>query len=116
MLPTTMRGSAPIEVLATTSLTEVVDILSEKTSAISGNGATGAATFATCTYDSPSIASVGTSVPEQHPSMATTLKELNSHNTPSCTNTPSGHSSAPTVQAIVVNCVSIVEPQLASII
>jgi hypothetical protein len=64
----------------------------------------------------PTVSSIMTSVPEQHPSMATTLKEHNSHNTPPCTNTPSGHSSAPTVQAIVVNCVSIVEPQLASII
>merc|ERR1719265_2543864 len=55
-------------------------------------------------------------VPEQHPSMATTFKELNSHKAPSCTNTPSRHSTAPTMQAVVVNCVTIVEPQLASII
>jgi hypothetical protein len=48
--------------------------------------------------------------------MTTTLEELNSHKTPPTTNIPSGHSSAPAVQSIVINCVSIVKPQLASII
>jgi hypothetical protein len=48
--------------------------------------------------------------------MATALEHLKSHNVPTTTNLPSGHSTAPTVQAIVVNCVFIVNPQLAPVI
>jgi hypothetical protein len=55
-------------------------------------------------------------VPEEHPSMTTTLKHLNSHKMPACTNVPSDVTSTPSVQAIVVDCVPIVKPQLASII
>jgi hypothetical protein len=55
-------------------------------------------------------------IPEQHPSMATTLKHLEPHKMPPSANTPSGDSTAPTVQAIVVNCVPIINPQLASVI
>ena len=112
-----MCGSAPIEVLAAPSLTKVVDVLPEKASTISGASATLlATTFATGTHNNPSVSSVGAMIPEEHPSSTTTLKELKSHKTPPTTNIPSGHSTAPAVQAIVVNCVSIVEPQLASII
>ena len=111
-----MCGSAPIEVLAAPSLTKVVDVLPEKASTISGGSATPATAFATGTHNNPSVSSVGAMIPEEHASMATTLKELKSHKTPPTTNIPSGHSTAPAVQAIVVNCVSIVDPQLASII
>ena len=114
-----MCGSAPIEVLAAPSLTKVVDVLPEKASTISGGSATLATlatTFATGTHNNPSVSSVRAMIPEEHPSMTTTLKELKSHKTPPATNIPSGHSTAPAVQAIVVNRVSIIEPQLASII
>ena len=116
-----MCGSTPIEVLAATSLTKVVDVLPEKASAICGPratllAATSATAFATCTHNRPSVSSVGSMIPEEHPCMTTTLKELKSDKTPSTTNIPTGHATAPAVQAIVVNCVSIVDPQLASII
>ena len=111
-----MCGSAPIEVLAAPSLTKVVDVLPEKASTISGGSATLATAFATGTHNNPSVSSVRAMIPEEHASVATTLKELKSHKTPPTTNIPSGHSTAPAVQAIVVNCVSIVDPQLASII
>ena len=75
-----------------------------------------ATAFATGTHNNPSVSSVRAMIPEEHASVATTLKELKSHKTPPTTNIPSGHSAAPAVQAIVVNCVSIVDPQLASII
>ena len=111
-----MCGSAPIEVLAAPSLTKVVDVFPEKASTISGGSATLATTFATGTHNNPSVSSVRAMIPEEHPSITTTLKELKSHKTPPATNIPSGHSTAPAVQAIVVNRVSIIEPQLASII
>jgi hypothetical protein len=48
--------------------------------------------------------------------MTTTLKHLKSNKTPPSMQVPSGLSVAPPVHAIVVNCVSIVDPQLAPII
>jgi hypothetical protein len=48
--------------------------------------------------------------------MTTTFKHLDSHISPPSTNISSGHSTTPTMQAIVVNCVAIVQPQLAAII
>ena len=47
--------------------------------------------------------------------MTTTLKHLESHKTPS-TNTPPSLPIAPAVQAIIVDRVSIVDPQLTSIV
>jgi len=55
-------------------------------------------------------------VPEEHASMTTTLKHFKSYETPPCTNMLSSLSIAPAVQTIIVNCVSIVDPQLAAII
>jgi hypothetical protein len=116
VLPASMCGSATIEVLAAPSLAEVVNVLPEEASTISGGSAAPATTLATGTHNNPSVSSVRAVIPEEHPSMTTTLEELNSHKTPPTTNIPFGHSSAPAVQAIVINCVSIVKPQLASII
>ena len=82
--------------------------------AISGTMTT--MSLATGTRNSPSISSIWTMVPEEHPRVATTLKHLESHKSPPSANISSGHSTAPTVQAIVVNCVAIVNPQLAPII
>jgi hypothetical protein len=95
-------------------LTKIEGILPEEASAI--GGAIGDVASATGTCNSPTVASVGAMVPEQHPSMATTLKHLEPYKMPPSANTSSGNSTAPTVQAIVVNCVSIVNPQLAPII
>jgi hypothetical protein len=55
-------------------------------------------------------------VPEEHPCMTTTLKHLQSNKSPPSTNISSGHTTAPTVQAIVVDGVAVVNPQLAPII
>ena len=113
-----MCGSAPIEVLAAPSLTKVIDVLPEKASTISGGSATAtfATTFATGTRNNPSVSSVWTMIPEEHTSISATLKELKSHKTPPTTKLPSGNTAAPAMQAIVVNCVSVVNPQFASII
>ena len=70
----------------------------------------------TRTGNNPSVSSVGTMVPEEHPRMTTTLKHFESHKTPSSTHMPSGCSATPSMQAIVVNCVPIVDPQLTPII
>jgi len=99
--------------LAPPALTKVEDILPEETSAISDANSM---LLAFCTRDNPSVSSIGTMVPEENPSMTTTLKHLNSHKMPPCANVLSDVTSAPSVQAIVVNCVSIVKPQLASVI
>jgi hypothetical protein len=48
--------------------------------------------------------------------MTTTLEHLKPNQTPSRTNMASGLAIAPTMQAVVVNCVSIVDPQLAAIV
>jgi hypothetical protein len=55
-------------------------------------------------------------VPEKHPSMTTSLKHLKSHEPPPSTHMRSGLSIAPAMQAIIVNCVPVVNPQLAPII
>jgi hypothetical protein len=45
-----------------------------------------------------------------------TLEHFEPHKTPTPTKTPGGLPIAPTVQSIVVDCVSIVDPQLTAII
>jgi hypothetical protein len=113
VFPASHVWSAALQVLATAALAKIVSVLPEETMAISGLVII---TSATCASDNPPVSSIGTMVPEEHPSMTTTLKHLKSHKMPSCTKMPSGVASAPSVQTIVVNCVSIVNPQLASII
>jgi hypothetical protein len=103
-----------MQVLATTTLAEVEGILHEETMTISRTVAT--LSHATGTHNNPSLASIGPVVPEAHTSMTAALKHLKSHQVPPSTNLSPGCSAAPAVQAIVVNCVSIVEPQLAPII
>jgi hypothetical protein len=104
--------SAAIEILTSATLAKIESVLPEETMAICDR----IATFATRAHNSPSIASIGTMVPEQHPSMAATLKHLEPHNMPPATNISSDLTVAPAVQAIVVNCVPVVEPKLASVI
>jgi len=71
---------------------------------------------ATCTYNCPSVCSIGTSVPEQHPSMTATFKHLKSHEMPTTTLMLSGLAVTPAMQTIVIDCVPIVDPQFAPII
>jgi hypothetical protein len=113
MFPASHVRSATLQVLATATLAKIVSVLPEKAMAIRGLVEIPSATGA---RDHPPVPSVRTMVPEEHPSMTTTLKHLKSHKMPPCTKMPSGVASAPSVQAIVVNGVSIVDPQLASII
>jgi hypothetical protein len=95
-------------------LTEEEGLLPEKTPAISGAIAT--TWHATCAHHSPTISSIRPVVPEKHPSMTTPLEHLKSHQAPSGVNMPPGLTIAPTMQTIVVDCVSVVNPKLASII
>jgi hypothetical protein len=114
LAPTSHVRFAASKVRAPATLTEVKCILHEDTMAISRAMAT--CSPATCTHNGPSIAGVWTAVPEQHAGMTTTFEHLKPHKTPPGTHVPSGLSIAPTVQAIVVNCVAIVDPQLTPII
>jgi hypothetical protein len=120
VLPASMRGSAPIEVLAATSLTKVERILPEKTSTISGFRATTPAasysTSATRTHNSPTVSSIGALVPEKHPGMTSTLKHLKSQSVCPSAKMLGGFAIAPAMQTVVVDCIPIVDPQLASII
>ena len=118
MFPASMCGSAPVKVLAPAALTKVECIFPEKTCTIDSASATTirSRSLAACTRDSPSVASIRTMIPEKHPGMATTLEHFKSDKMPTSSNIPSGHSTTPTVQTVVVNGVAIVNPQLAPII
>jgi hypothetical protein len=105
---------ATIQVVATTTLTKVKSILPEE--AMSINGTMGNFSHATGTHNNPSLAGIGAMVPEPHASVTTTLEHLKPHKTPTGTKVFLGRSAAPTVQAIIVDRESIVEPQLAPII
>jgi hypothetical protein len=114
VLPASHIRFAAVQVLTSAPLIEVESVFPEETMAISDR--IRAVAPATCTNNSPSIARIGTMVPEKHPSMTTTLEHLKSHKPPPSTHMWPGLSIAPAMQAIVVNCVTIVDPQLAAII
>jgi hypothetical protein len=114
MAPASHVWPATIQVLAPTTLTKVENVLPKEASTISGTVAR--LSLTTCTHNNPSVASVGPVIPEAHTSMTAAFKHLKSHQVPPSTNLSLGSSATPTVQAIVVNCVSVVEPQLAPII
>ena len=113
MLPTSHIRSAAVQVLAPTTLTEEVSVFSKEAVAVSGTMPTSTATRL---HDSPSVSSVGAVIPEEHASMATAFKHLQSDQMPTRTHMRSGLSIAPAMQAIVIDCVSVVDPQLAPII
>ena len=96
--------SAISQVLATATLPKVVDLLPKTR----GSGF--------CTHNSPSVASIGALVPEQHASMTTALKHLKPQTISPSAKMLDSLAIAPTMQAIVVNCVPIIDPQLAPII
>jgi hypothetical protein len=97
--------SAPIQVLASTTLPKIVDLLFETRRATRFRA-----------HHSPTISSIGTSVPEQHPSMTSTFKHLKSQSMCPSAKMLGGFSITPTMQTIVVDCISIADPKLASII
>jgi hypothetical protein len=76
-------------------LTKVERILPEETMAICDGIA--ADTTAASTHYSPPVASIGTMIPEKHPSMTSTLEHLKSHKTPSGTDVRPGLAIAPTM-------------------
>jgi hypothetical protein len=114
MSPTGHVWSATVQVLTPATLTEVEYVLPKQPGAISDFEV--GVTSAAGTYKRPSVPSVRPMVPEEHASMTTTLKHLKSDQRPPSTHMRSGLSVAPTVQAIVVNRVPVVDPQLAPII
>jgi len=105
---------ATVQVLATTTLTKVESILHEKPMAICDGMFF--MTSASCAHNSPFVTSIWTFVPEQHPSSTTTLEHLELHQMPPSAKTPGGLPIAPPMQAIIVDCVPVVHPQLAAII
>jgi hypothetical protein len=111
--PTSHVRSASVQILAPTTLTEVKGILHKQTMTVSCAMAT---TFATRTHDSPSVACVSPSVPEQHASMTTFLEHLKLDEMPSRAKVLVGFPIAPAMQTIIVDCETIVNPQLAAII
>ena len=102
-----------VQILAPTTLAKVEGILPEDTMPINDSMARSSAT---CAHNNPSVASIGSMVPEEHASMTAALKHLKPHQVPPSTNLSPGRSAAPPMQAIIVYCVSIVKPQLAPII
>jgi hypothetical protein len=115
MFPTCHVRPATIQVLAMASLTKVERVLHKETMPIS-DFMTLRCFSATCTRNNPSVSSVRTMVPEEHPSMATMFEHLEPHKMPAGSHVLSDLPIAPTVQAIVVDCITVVNPQVASII
>jgi hypothetical protein len=114
MTPTLHVGPATVQIWAATALTEVVGILPEETSAI--NWARSRAMLpATCANTHPSISCITTSVPEIDSSMTTTLKHFNPRHAPS-TNMFASFADTPAMTAIIVDRVSIIDPQFASVV
>jgi hypothetical protein len=103
-----------MQICTPTTLAEVEGILHVETMAISG--AISTRPPATSMYSGPSISSISTPVPQQHASMPTTFKHFKPYQTPSCMKVLGGLAVSPAMQAIVVDCVSVINPQLASII
>jgi hypothetical protein len=103
---------ATMQVGAPTALAEVETVLPKQTTAI--YHAMGA--LPPCTQKSPSISGVATLVPEKHASCTAVLKHLKPHEIPSSTKMPVGFSITPAVQAIIIDRIPVVDPQLAAII
>jgi hypothetical protein len=97
---------ATVKVLTAATLPKVEHLLSEDLARASSAR----------TDNLPSVARIWTLVPEQHPSMASTLKHFKPHSVSPRAKMLDGLTIAPTVQAIVVDCIPIVYPQLTSII
>jgi hypothetical protein len=55
-------------------------------------------------------------VSKEHASMATMLKKFDSNQAPSSMNVPLCHTAAPTMQTIIVDAVTIVNPQFAAVV
>jgi hypothetical protein len=111
--PTSHVCPSVIQICTSTTLIEVESVLHEETMAVSGTNDW--STLATCRCKGPSISGIGTSVPKVHTSMTAMLKHFNSHHAPS-TDMLGSFSIAPAVQAIIVDRIPIINPQLASVV
>jgi hypothetical protein len=107
---------APVQVLAPPFLLKEESILPEKGMAINCTMLLTSFSHAVCAHNSPPISRVGAFVPEDHPSVTSSLKHLEPNKAPSSAKLLVGLSIAHAVQAVVVDCVPIVNPQLAAII
>jgi len=117
VFPPSLVWPAILQIRALAFLRRIENILPEEALAVGGYIAFANSVFmATGTHNDPTVSCVRAMVPEEHPSMTTTLKHLKSHQMPSSAHAPSGHTIAPSMQAIVVDRVPIVDPQLAPII
>jgi hypothetical protein len=114
MSPTTHVWLTTAQILATTTLTKVECVFHEQTMSVDSIIRT--MIRATCAHDRPSIPSIRAPVPEKHAGMTTTFKHLKPNQAPWGSKAPVSFSIAPTMQAIIIDRVSIVDPQLASII
>jgi hypothetical protein len=110
-----MLGFFAIQVGTSATLAKVESILTPVSSAISGPE-TGRWSLAACTRSIPPVCSVGTPVPEKHTRVTTMLKHLKPNKMPSTTEVPRGLPITPTMQTIVVDRVTVGNPQLASIV
>jgi hypothetical protein len=93
---------------------KIEGVFHEKTVTVGGS-ITSRYTPATCAHNGPTISTVRTPVPEKHTSMTTMLEHFEPDETPSSNSSPS-FPIAPSVQAVIVDCIPVVNPQLASII
>ena len=114
MFPASHIWSASIQVLAPPTLAKVECVFPKEAMAISDGIVF--PSLATCTHNHPTVCSVCTSVPEQHASVTTALEHLKFHKMPPAAKSPVGLAISPSVQAIVVDGVAIVNPQLAAVI
>ena len=115
MFPTLQIWSATVQVLAPAPLTKVECILPEETMAIRDPVAR-APRAMICMHKTPSVSCIGAPVPEMDACMASALEHFKPDKAPSSSKMSVSLSIAPAVQAIVVNRVAIVHPQLASIV
>jgi hypothetical protein len=104
----------PIQILAATALTEIESIFPEMTMAVSHSMGSNLCSF--CAHIMPSVCCVWTSVPELHASMAAMFEHFKPDHTPWSAHVYIGFTITPTMQAIVVDSETIINPQLAAIV
>jgi hypothetical protein len=114
MSPTSHIRSAALQILAAATLTEKESILPENTMAISWT--VGHLPSASCAHYCPTVPGVRSSVPQEHACMTTVFEHLKPHSVPTNSHMPGSFPIAPTMQTIVVDRESVVDPQLAAII
>jgi hypothetical protein len=115
MAPASHIWSATIQILASSTLTKVVNILPEESMAINGP-LNGAMIDASSAHNIPTISCIMAPIPEEHTRMSAMFEHLKPHKTPSSAHVLVCLAVAPAMQAIIVDRVPIVNPQLASII